>query len=165
MKRCRINLPNRCYHLISRVAHRAFEFEGLQAANRKGRAAMTRKTYCGNLLWQSGLTLKPPDNSIEINYYYVTKSSVRGTLLHELQHRLDWCKLGPTVDCSDRAEREVRAVLRSGRCAKFYDGKTLIDWDCVKKTAKQSTERHKECRSIAENVVNQAVERVTGGNL
>ena len=28
-----------------------------QAANRKGRAAMTRKTYCGNLLWQSGLTL------------------------------------------------------------------------------------------------------------
>ena len=31
--------------------------EGWQAANRKGRAAMTRKTYCGNLLWQSGLTL------------------------------------------------------------------------------------------------------------
>ena len=25
MRRCRINLPNRCYHLISRVAHRAFE--------------------------------------------------------------------------------------------------------------------------------------------
>ena len=24
MRRCRINLPNRCYHLISRVAHRAF---------------------------------------------------------------------------------------------------------------------------------------------
>ena len=57
MRRCRINLPNRCYHLISRVAHRVFEFEGLQAANRKGRASMTRKTYCGNLLWQSGLTL------------------------------------------------------------------------------------------------------------
>ena len=31
--------------------------EGWQAANRKGRAAMTGKTYCGNLLWQSGLTL------------------------------------------------------------------------------------------------------------
>ena len=31
--------------------------EGWQAANRKGRAAMTWKTYCGNLLWQSGLTL------------------------------------------------------------------------------------------------------------
>lgn len=24
MRRCRINLPNRCYHLISRVAHRAY---------------------------------------------------------------------------------------------------------------------------------------------
>ena len=24
MRRCRIKLPNRCYHLISRVAHRAF---------------------------------------------------------------------------------------------------------------------------------------------
>ena len=83
MRRCRINLPNRCYHLISRVAHRAYfldgdertrlvDFvrrvaklaaaeirldEGWQAANRKGRAAMTRKTYCGNLLWQSSLTL------------------------------------------------------------------------------------------------------------
>ena len=57
MRNCRINLPNRRYHLIGRVAHRAFEFEGLQAANRKGCAAMTRKTYCGNLLWQSGLTL------------------------------------------------------------------------------------------------------------
>ena len=51
---------NRRYHLIGRVAHRAFEFEGLQAANRKGCAAMTRKTYCGNLLWQSGLTLLAP---------------------------------------------------------------------------------------------------------
>ena len=28
-----------------------------QAANRKGRVAMTRKTYCDNLLWQSALTL------------------------------------------------------------------------------------------------------------
>ena len=83
MRRFRINLSNRCYHLISRVAHHAYFFdedertrfvdfgrrlaefaaaeiridEGWQAANRKGRAAMTRKTYCGNLLWQSGLTL------------------------------------------------------------------------------------------------------------
>ena len=24
MRSCRVNLPNRCYHLISRVAHRAF---------------------------------------------------------------------------------------------------------------------------------------------
>ncbi len=83
MRRCRINLSNRYHHLISRVAHRAYfldgdertrlvdfvrrvaEFaaaeirldEGWQAANRKGCAAMTRKTYCGNLLWQSSLTL------------------------------------------------------------------------------------------------------------
>ena len=55
MRHFRINLPNRCYHLISRVAHRAFE--GGKAANRKSYAAMTRKTYCGNLLWQSSLTL------------------------------------------------------------------------------------------------------------
>ena len=26
---------------------------------------MTRKTYCGNLLWQSGLTLLAPDISFE----------------------------------------------------------------------------------------------------
>ena len=62
MRRCRIDLPNRCYHLISRVAHRAyFRDEGRQAANRKGRAVRARKTYCGNLLWQSSLTLLAPD--------------------------------------------------------------------------------------------------------
>ena len=86
MRRFRINLSNRCYHLISRVAHHAYFFdedertrfvdfgrrvaefaaaeiridEGWQAANRKGRAAMTRETYCGNLLWQPGLTLLVP---------------------------------------------------------------------------------------------------------
>ena len=27
---------------------------------------MTRKTYCGNILWQSGLTLLAPDFFIEI---------------------------------------------------------------------------------------------------
>ncbi len=43
--------------MICCVTRRVFGFEGLQAANRKGRAAMTRKTYCGNLLWQSILTL------------------------------------------------------------------------------------------------------------
>ena len=30
MRRCRINLPDRCYHLISRVAHRAFEWGKLR---------------------------------------------------------------------------------------------------------------------------------------
>ena len=46
-----IDLPNRCYHLISRVAHRAFEFGGLQAANRKGRYDKEKTIvaiYCGN---------------------------------------------------------------------------------------------------------------------
>jgi hypothetical protein len=28
MRRCRINLPNRCYHLVSRVAHRAMTKDG-----------------------------------------------------------------------------------------------------------------------------------------
>ena len=55
MRHCRENLPNRCCHLTSRVARRAFE--GVQAANRNGRAAMTSKTRCGNLLWC--LTLLP----------------------------------------------------------------------------------------------------------
>jgi hypothetical protein len=36
--------------------------EGWQAANRKGRAVMTRKTYCGNLLWQSSLILLVPND-------------------------------------------------------------------------------------------------------
>ena len=54
MRRCRINLPNRCCHLISRVARRAFEFEGLQTANRKDR--YNKENYCGNLLWQSSPT-------------------------------------------------------------------------------------------------------------
>ena len=52
MRRCRINLPNRCYHLVSRVAHRAFESEGLQAANRKGRYDKEK------LLWQFTVAIK-----------------------------------------------------------------------------------------------------------
>ncbi len=60
MRRCRINLPNRCCHLIRAPKLAAAEIcldGGWQAANRKCRAAMTRKNYCGNLLWQSSLTL------------------------------------------------------------------------------------------------------------
>ena len=52
MRRCRIDLPNRCYHLISRVAHRALEFGGLQAANRKGRYDKEK------LLWQFTVAIK-----------------------------------------------------------------------------------------------------------
>ena len=51
MRRCRIDLPNRCYHPISRVAHRALEFGGLQAANRKGR-------YDKKPLWQFTVAIK-----------------------------------------------------------------------------------------------------------
>ena len=52
MRNCRINLPNRRYHLIGRVAHRAFEFEGLQAANRKGRYDKEK------LLWQFTVAIR-----------------------------------------------------------------------------------------------------------
>ena len=48
MRKNRVVEQNRCYHLVSRLAHRALKFGGLQAANRKDRASMTRKTYCGN---------------------------------------------------------------------------------------------------------------------
>ena len=60
MRNCRTNFPSRCCHLTSRVARRAFE--GGQTVNRNSRAAMTRDDYCGNLLWQSGLTLWPSMN-------------------------------------------------------------------------------------------------------
>ncbi len=106
MRRCRENLPNRCCHLTSRVARCAFE--GVQAANRKGRAAMTSKTYCGNLLWQSGLTLLAPDFS-----------SIRGNPVPQSASlRLDDCRRPRTlVYVSDSGprdngfEREARAIL------------------------------------------------------
>ena len=34
MRRCRIKLPNRCYHLISRVAHRAMTKDGRRRIER-----------------------------------------------------------------------------------------------------------------------------------
>ena len=52
MRRCRIDLLNRFYHLISRVAHRALEFGGLQVANRKGRYDKEK------LLWQFTVAIK-----------------------------------------------------------------------------------------------------------
>ena len=55
MRRSRANLPNRCCRQIDRIAYRAFD--GKQWMDREGRAATTRNTYCGNLLWQSSLTL------------------------------------------------------------------------------------------------------------
>ena len=62
MRRCQANLPNRCRRQIDRIARRAFD--GEQWMDREGRAATTGNTYCGNLLWQSGLTLLAPLNSI-----------------------------------------------------------------------------------------------------
>jgi len=59
MRRSRANLPNRCCRQIDRIAYRAFD--GKQWMDREGRAATTRNTYCGNLLWQSSLTLLAPD--------------------------------------------------------------------------------------------------------
>ena len=71
MRRCRVNLPERCYHLVSRGAHRAFfldEDERMRLVDLVRRSdrffavlanvgrwvsAMTRQSYCGNLLWQS----------------------------------------------------------------------------------------------------------------
>ena len=93
MSHCRADLPNRCCHLTSRVARRVFE--GGQAANRKGRAAMTRDDYCGNLLWQSGLTLFAPDvvkkKYLEIKAWYdrmEAKGNTNG----------GWCKFNERTD-------------------------------------------------------------------
>ena len=58
MRRCQVNLPNRCRRQIDRIARRAFD--GEQWMNREGCAATTGNTYCGNLLWQSSLTLSAP---------------------------------------------------------------------------------------------------------
>ena len=55
MRRCQANHPNRCRRQIDRIAHRVFD--GEQWMDREGCAATTGNTYCGNLLWQSGLTL------------------------------------------------------------------------------------------------------------
>ena len=63
MRRCRIDLPNRCHHPISRVAHRALEFEGLQAANRKGR--YDNENYCGNQVLLCWLLPKKPKSPLQ----------------------------------------------------------------------------------------------------
>ena len=38
----------------------------MQTANRNGLAAMTGNTYCGNLLWQLGLTLFAPQTAAAV---------------------------------------------------------------------------------------------------
>ena len=95
MRRCRVNIPNRCYHLISCVAHRAFSLDdgertrlavrrvkiddpsdsefsvseirahkGRGRADKEGGATMRSNAYCGNLLWQSSLTLLGPCSAV-----------------------------------------------------------------------------------------------------
>lgn len=57
MRKTRVNPPNRCYHLISCVAHRAFFLDNdekprlVDLIRRVG--AMRLNSYCGILLWQS----------------------------------------------------------------------------------------------------------------
>ena len=70
MRRCRINLPNRCHHLISRVARRAFEFEGLQAANRKDRYDKEK------LLWQSTVAIKSDPVGFRLAWQSVQSNAV-----------------------------------------------------------------------------------------
>ena len=60
--RSRANLPNRCCRQIDCIAYRAFY--GKQWMDREGRAATTRNTYCGNLLWQSSLTLLAHEDGV-----------------------------------------------------------------------------------------------------
>ena len=67
MRCCRIDLPNRCYHLISRVAHRAFEFGGLQTANRKDRYDKEK------LLWQSTVAIKSDPVGSEFDFNEMQK--------------------------------------------------------------------------------------------
>ncbi|MBQ3097606.1 MAG: hypothetical protein IJC66_05565 [Kiritimatiellae bacterium] len=85
------------------------------------------------------------NNLVEINAYRSTKDSVRNTVLHEMQHAYDQCIIGDIADCADRAKREVRAVIRSGRCGRG----SKIDWACVKDTAKRSVDKFRECRDTS----------------
>ena len=65
MRKSRINLPNRCYHLIRRVAHRSFvlgDDEKTRLVDLIRRvAAMRLNRNCGNLLWHSSQTLRCPN--------------------------------------------------------------------------------------------------------
>ena len=57
MRHCRIKLTKRCQRLISRAEWHTVRLKGASGESEGLRTTMTRKTYCGNLLWQSGLTL------------------------------------------------------------------------------------------------------------
>ena len=57
MRRCRIKLPNRCYHLISRVARRAFE--GVQAANLRNLGSVPSRWLGGSVVRWLGSYANP----------------------------------------------------------------------------------------------------------
>ena len=68
------------------VAHRMFE--GGRAANRKGRAAV--KTYCGNLLWQSSLSLLAPRrlyNERLPKFRVASLTTMRGAIMNGYENR------------------------------------------------------------------------------
>ena len=104
----------------------------------------------------------PDDNTIEINTYYSSESSVRTTLLHELQHRLDWCVNGKEkpFGCDELGYWEVRAELRGGRCGSVDNLARPIDWDCVRRNALKSTEKHAQCEITAGKAVDRGIERM-----
>ena len=86
MRRCQANLPNRCRRQIDRIAHRVFD--GEQWMDREGCAATTGNTYCGNLLWQSGLTL--------LAYGVRVSGNVGPAIGNTLGFYVPLCPLGPT---------------------------------------------------------------------
>ena len=57
MRRYRVHLPNRCYHLISRVAHRAFEV--MQAANRRILGSVPSRWLGGSVVRWLGSCANP----------------------------------------------------------------------------------------------------------
>jgi len=100
MRRCRINLTNRCYHLISRVANSAYFLDEDDCTRlcRKGCAAMTRKTYCGNLLWQSGLTLLALGSyHVRLEGFSGDDATTRAKVWHE-GRRIEFVRGGPWMD-------------------------------------------------------------------
>ena len=131
MRRCRANLPSRCRRQIDRVAHRAFE--GWQAVNRECRAATTGNTYCGNLLWQSGLTLSahrvlPSTPKPKPNYFTpaVGLEAATRAAIKALEH-CEKCPGGEKacLKCCDSAAlaahlaQTAAAVLATAQCVKY----------------------------------------------
>ena len=57
MRRCRENLPNRCCHLTSRVARRAFE--GVQAANWRNLGSVPSRWLGGSVVRWLGSCANP----------------------------------------------------------------------------------------------------------